>query len=70
LAKLKDKNPYSPLVIDPKYLQDDLDVQAVVEGVILLNRNCEAYICRFEKLYLALDDRRKNNYTKLCETVD
>jgi len=38
-VKLKDKNPYSPLIIDPKYLQDDRDVQAVVEGMISISIN-------------------------------
>lgn len=32
-VELKDKNPHSPLLIDPKYLQNPNDVNILVEGI-------------------------------------
>jgi len=32
--KLRDNNPYSTLLIDPKYLENEKDFEALVEGII------------------------------------
>jgi choline dehydrogenase-like flavoprotein len=31
--RLKDKNPFSPPLIDPKYLKDERDVKTLIEGI-------------------------------------
>jgi hypothetical protein len=36
--RLRDNDPYSPLIIDPKYLENDKDFEALVEGKGNLNQ--------------------------------